>query len=165
MTEIGLLTSSPSSFLESSPTPFMPLLSPSNLTLLTSQPRTYCRMANSTPTQLTPYPRTPRPPRWPKLGNGFGKSPPSLESKLCQGKIPTKVLLNTRQIVQDATCPLCHFKAKLALYILRDCPIVLPIWAYLTGHTLPNDFYCSNTFGWFKKMATHKHPTPLSNIP
>ena len=57
--EIGLLTSSPWSFLESCPTPFMPLPSLSNLTLLTSQPRTYRRMASSTPTQLTPYPRTP----------------------------------------------------------------------------------------------------------
>ena len=163
-TEIGLLTSAPSSFLESSPTPFMPLPSPSSLTLLTSWPRTYRRMANSTPTQLTPYPRTPQPPCWPKLGNGFGKSPPSLESKLCQGKIPTKVLLNTRQIVQDATCLLCHFKVELSLYILRDCPLVPPIWAHHTDHTLPNDFDYSNTFGWFKKMATHKHPTPQSNI-
>ena len=100
-----------------------------------------------------------------KLGNGFGKSPPSLESKLCQGKIPTKVLLNTRQIVQDATCLLCHFEVELSPYILRDCPLVPPIWAYHTDHTLPNDFDYSNTFGWFKKMATHKHPTPQSNIP
>lgn len=85
MTKNGLSTSSPLSFLEASLTPFTPLLSPSNLTLLTSRPGTYRQMANSTPTQLTPYPRTPQPPRSPKPRNGSGKSSPSLESKLSFG--------------------------------------------------------------------------------
>ncbi|KAK7832492.1 putative ribonuclease h protein [Quercus suber] len=64
-----------------------------------------------------------------------------------QEKLLTKILLIMRQIIQDATCPLCHSDAKSAFHILRDYPFVQPLWAYLTNQTLPNGFDCNNAFG------------------
>jgi hypothetical protein len=55
--------------------------------------------------------------------------------QLCHERLPTKVLLSQRKIIQDNLCPLCHTNPESCIHLLRDCPSILPLW-YSMGFTL-----------------------------
>ena len=84
----------------------------------------------------------------------------------CHNRLSTKAHLVTRHIINDDSCPLCHSTPETTIYILRDCPAILPIWNDLAHHTFPMGFLTSNLPNWLQFMATSTSPTlGLPHIP
>lgn len=68
--------------------------------------------------------------------------------------------------LSDNSCPLCHLIPETTIHILRDYPVILPIWNDLTNDTLPPGFLMSNLLDWLKLMATSSSVTlSLPHIP
>ena len=112
-------------------------------------------------------PNHPIPPKWKWLW----KLPtlPKITTFLllaCHSCLPTKDLLLKRKILSKATCPLYKNPTESIFYILRDCPIVYPIWANLGNLPRQQDFHSSQILDWIKKMTSYFGTTLfLPNIP
>jgi len=78
----------------------------------------------------------------------------------CHNRLPTKNHLASKHILNDDSCSLCHLSPETTIHILRDCPIILPIWNDLSNSILSPDFLTLELPGWLKLMSTSPTKTP-----
>ena len=58
--------------------------------------------------------------------------------------LPTKVNLQKRRILSDASCPGCNFENESSLHALWSCPCLLPIWQPHFGWLIKKAQNCSS---------------------
>jgi hypothetical protein len=77
--------------------------------------------------------------------------------QLCHERLPTKVLLSHRKIIQDNLCHLCQTNPESCMHLLRDCPSIIPLW-YSMGFTSTSHFFTqSSVCAWVKYWAQDKN--------
>nr|KYP57461.1 Putative ribonuclease H protein At1g65750 family [Cajanus cajan] len=74
-----------------------------------------------------------------------------------QGGIKTNVRRQNCEMSEDNLCAICHTTAEGDIHILRDCPLVYPIWCSLLkeyNRSLGGGFFTSNFTEWINSHTT-----------